>query len=97
MDSFQKFWDKINGKMYKDVPRPVKYDFANYMDAITSSSPLNNCEDGTWELSPISQEDTARYGADDVENWMKNYQKNTTKLGDPMSDEDLRRFMGNPR
>ena len=83
MDSFYKFWDKINGEMYKDIPPPVKYNFAPYIDNV-----------GGYELKPLSHEDTASYAADDVVNWYKTYGKNTTKLGPPMSDEELKRHYG---
>jgi hypothetical protein len=97
MENFYAFWDKINGEMYKDIPRPVKYDFANYMDIISNGSPLNGTEDGTWQLTPISKEETGSYAAQDVLDWFAKHGKNTTKLGPPMTDAEFKAFYGNPR
>lgn len=94
MESFHQFWDKINGEMYKNVPPPVKYNFAKYMDTV-SDSPLNGCEDdSTYELKPLTPEDTARYAAKDVEEWRAKYGTNTTKLGPQMTDAELKRHYG---
>lgn len=96
MDFYQ-FWNKLNGEMYKDIPRPVQYDFADYMSAISpSGSPLNGSEDGTWALTPLSMDDMATTAAQDVVDWQKEFGTNTTKLGSPMTDDELRRFYGNP-
>jgi len=93
MDSFHKFWDKINGEMYKDVPPPVKYDFAKYMDSITAG-PVNGTEDGTHELRPVTWDDTASYAAEDVLDWYKKNGKNSTKLGPQMTDSELKKHYG---
>lgn len=93
---FYKFWDKINGEMYKDIPRPVEYDLVDYMDTISNGSPLNGSEDGTWQLTPLSRDDTATTAAEDVLNWQKKYGKNTTKLGPQMTDDEFKRHYGNP-
>jgi hypothetical protein len=93
MKSFHAFWDQINGKMYENVPPPVKYDMGNYMDMTTS--PLNGSEEGsTWALRPLTRDDTASHAADDVLDWQKKHGRNTTKLGDPMSDAEFAKFHG---
>ncbi len=94
MDSFNQFWDKINGKMYQNgVPPPVKYNFQSYADSITKGT-INGTEDGTYELRPISQEDTASYAAVDVIDWYRKNGQNTTKLGPPMTDLEFKKFFG---
>jgi hypothetical protein len=94
MESFHQFWDKINGKMYKNIPPPAKYNFANYTDGLTTS-PLNGCEgESSYTLRPISDEDMASYARDDVEEWYRKYGTNTTKLGPEMTDAEFKRFYG---
>lgn len=83
--NFHAFWDKINGKMYENVPPPVKYDLANYMN-------LSN----SYELRPITWDDQASYARDDVDDWYKNYGRNITQLGKPMTDEEFKKHYGNP-
>lgn len=97
MNNFHKFWDQVNGKMYNDIPRPVQYDFLDYMNAISpNGTPLNGSEDGSWELTPLSKEDMSTVAEKDVLDWQKKYGINTTKLGKPMTDDELKRFYGNP-
>lgn len=86
MESFHQFWDRINGPMYKNVPPPVKYNLAKYMDGTA----FNN----THELTPLSHEDTATYAAEDVAAWYAKYGKNTTNLGSPMSDSEFKKHYG---
>lgn len=94
MDSFCKFWDKVNGEMYKNVPPPVKYNMKNYLDSITSS-PVNGTEDGsTSELKPLTMDDMASYARSDVEEWYAKYGTNTTKLGPPMTDQEFKQHYG---
>jgi hypothetical protein len=93
MDSFSQFWDKINGPMYQNVPPPVEYDFAKYIDSITQG-PVANTEDGTHELTPIIRSDTASYAAEDVLDWYKKYGRNLTVLGPQMTDAELKKFGG---
>lgn len=88
MDSFYKFWDKINGELYKGVEPPVKYNFAPYL-----TSPVNDIS-GNYQLKAIEKKDTASYAVKDVEEWLNKYGQNTTKLGDPMTDEELKKHYG---
>lgn len=88
MDSFYKFWDKINGELYKGVEPPVKYNFAPYL-----TSPVNDIN-GNYQLKTIEKEDTGSSAAKDVEEWLNKYGQNTTKLGDPMTDEELKKHYG---
>lgn len=92
MDSFHAFWDRINGKMYRNGG-PTQYHLASYADAVTTG-PINNTEDGDHNLRPLSHEDMGRYGADDVLAYNAKNARNTTKLGDPMSDMDFKKFLG---
>lgn len=91
--SFQAYWDRVNGKMYRKG-RPTEYDLADYAAAVTSN-PINNVEGGSdYNYTPISQEDMARYGAEDVVAYSLKYGKDTTKLGPPMTDMSFKKFMG---
>lgn len=96
MFNFCQFWNQINGEPYHNVPPPVNYNLASYTQAITTS-PLNNVEGkSTYELRPITHEDMGSASAEDVVN---NYRlmhggKNPCRLGDPMSDEEFKRFYG---
>lgn len=93
--TFDQFYDRINGELYKDVPPPVPYNLASYALQITSS-PINNCKDGaSHELRPLSDEDMGRYAADDVvDRYTKIHKKNPLRLGKPMSDGQFKKFMG---
>jgi hypothetical protein len=94
METFHQFWDKINGKMYQDIPPPVKYDFAKYIDSITSG-PVNGTEENSSsELRTITMDDMARYAAVDVEDWFKKHGKNLNKLGPQMTDAELKTHYG---
>ena len=95
MKSFHAMWDKINGPMYRKG-RPTDYDLGDYVKAVTKD-PVNNVEDGAGhELRPINYDDMGRYAADDVvDYYIQMHQgKNPLRLGDPMSDEELRRHYG---
>ena len=94
MKSFHDFWDKLNGKMYEDVPAPVKYKMADYTKAVSNGSPMANTEDGDWQLRPINHEDTASYAADDVIDWYSKNGQNSTKLGPLMTDDELKQHYG---
>lgn len=93
MNNFYKFWDKINGEMYKDIEPPVKYEFAKYIDSITNGS-VNGTEDGTYELRPLTVDDMARYSAEDTVEYYKKHGKNSTKLGNQMTDDELKKHYG---
>lgn len=93
--SFHAMWDKINGPMYRSG-RPTEYDMADYSKAVTLN-PVNNIEDGAGhELRPLDHEDMGRYGTDDVVDYYikKHGKKNPLRLGEPMSDDQLRKFYG---
>lgn len=96
MISFHKFWDKINGKMYRRGG-PTRYDLADYASEITSN-PINNIEGGSdYNYRLMSWEDMGRYAADDViDQYGKIHTKNPLRLGEPMGDGDLRRHYGQP-
>ena len=85
MQNFDQFFNKVNGEMYKDVPPPVHYQLADY--GISPSS---------YHLKPLTDEDMARYGAEDVANHYSDLHqgKNPTRIGDPMSDSDFKKFFG---
>jgi hypothetical protein len=94
MLSFNQFYDKLNGKMYQDIPPPVSYDFLDYVKGITST-PVNNTEQGTWRLIPIEADDMKRYAADDVaDHYSKMHKGNPLALGEPLSDGEFKKFCG---
>lgn len=86
--SFSNYCDRINGKCYTDgVPEPVEYELAK-MD-------LKNV--GGAELTPLSDEDMATHSRDDVVKEMEKMKQagyNPTRLGEPMTDSDFKKFMG---
>lgn len=96
MTNFKQFWDKHNGELYKDVPPPVKYDMADYGDAISSGGTFGNTETGGHELRPIAAEDMARYAHDDVVDFYTRHHgdKSPTRLGGQMTDGQFKKFMG---
>lgn len=57
---------------------------------------LGNTEHSTSQLQPLTDEDMARYAADDVVDWYLRHGKNTSKIGEPMTDEQFRKFHGLP-
>jgi hypothetical protein len=89
MESFYAFWDRINGKMYKDVPPPVQYNFQKYLDG---SDVLGT--EGNWQLKSLSQEDMSTTSAEDALDWQQKYGTNTTKLGSEMTDAEFNKFHG---
>lgn len=95
MKSFIDFCTQINGEMYKNVPPPVAYDLEDFASTLTSS-PINGTETGSHELIPLTDEDMARYGADDVSQHyahMHNGQS-PSRIGEPMTDSEFKKFMG---
>lgn len=92
MDNFCQFWNRLNGEPYTDgVPAPVKYDLAT-MDVGQVCGTTN----GSHELRPLADEDMGTYAADDVvAHYVALHKgKNPLRLGDPMSDEELKKFYG---
>lgn len=92
--------DKMNGgKPYEGWPdelKPIAPNFMDYVKGITNGSKVMTADDGDWAFRPITDEETARYGAEDV---VKNYNdthkgKPTSSLGKPMNDAEYRKFMG---
>jgi hypothetical protein len=64
--------------------------FAKFWNEIEQIKGIND----EGKLTPLSQEDMGTTSQEDVANWMHAHGKNTTKLGNQMSDEDLRKFYG---
>jgi hypothetical protein len=93
--NFCQFYNMINGEPYHDVPPPTKYNFASYADQITTS-PISNVEGGGHQLRPLTDEDTARYAADDVTaHYLAMHAgESPCRLGDPLTDEEFRQFLG---
>jgi hypothetical protein len=84
--NFFQFFDKLNNSDKQQEQPPAGPNLAN-MDLNT---------DG-YELKPLSDEDMGRAAAEDVEKAMWDKQaagENNTKLGAPMTDEELNKFMG---
>lgn len=78
MDSFYSFWDKINGS-----PPATGYELKTHEYGA-----------GGHELKPLTPGDMATYAAEDVEDWLVKYGKNTTKLGPEMTDDEFRKHHG---
>ena len=87
-DTFLQFWDRVNGEPYKNgVPEPVKYNFAQ----------MNFSRIGGAELKSLEDSDICTTSAEDVENHLDKMKKdgiNPTRLGDPMTDDEFKKFMG---
>lgn len=93
--SFYDLYNKINGG--EPSKFGVQYDLEDYTKQLTSS-PVNGTEDGTWALTPLTQDDMSRYAADDVvDAYTKMHQgKNPLGLGDPLDDEGMKQYTGMP-
>ena len=95
--NFYQFWDKLNGKPYEeDVPPPVDYKMSSYSQSI-STNPINNSENsGGYDLRPLTPEDMSSASAEDVaRDYARIHKgKNPTRLGKPMTDEELAKFYG---
>jgi hypothetical protein len=84
--NFFQFFDKLNSKQPEQNEPPPGPNLAN-MDLDTKG----------YDLKPLSQEDMGRAAAEDVEKamWEKQARgENNTRLGDPMTDDELQKFMG---
>ena len=67
MDFYQ-FYNQINGgKPYEngDNEPPASYNFLDYVSQLTKS-PVNGTENGTWDLTPLTQDDMLRYASLDA-------------------------------
>jgi hypothetical protein len=87
---FYKFFDKINGPAETDSG----YDLANYEDLISNGKSFNREKNSDYGLRPIQPEDIATTSAEDAAEWYAKHGKNTTKLGNSMSDEEFQKFHG---
>lgn len=96
--SFEQLCDKANGKPYeKGFPPPTHYNLGDYASLVTNGSPIANVANGAnAELTPLTWEDQARYAYDDVADAYQKIHKgqSPTRLGDPLDDEGMRRYMG---
>ena len=83
--NFYQFYDKLNGEPYSDErdPSPVKYNFWDYPFQTSGH-----------ELKPLTQDDIKTTSAKDAAEWYAKHGKDTTKLGDQMTDDELRKFGG---
>ena len=95
MDFFQ-FFDKINGKPYEDgTPAPAKYNFLDYAKQVTSNHISNTEEGGGVDLfKPITDDDLKTTSSEDMNQWMRKHGTNTTRMGDPLDDEGLKKYTG---
>lgn len=89
MDFYQ-FYDKINGKIYEDIPPPTKYNFLDYL----KDSSINKEKDNNWQLKPLTQDDMKTTAVEDALDWYAKHGKNTTRLGEPLDDEGFKKYMG---
>lgn len=88
MLSFDQFFDKINGEMYRDIPPPVKYSFQDYLDGRAN---------GSAELTPLRDEDMGTASAEDVVNQygiMHNWKNPLLLTGKELSDKEFKKFTG---
>ena len=87
MDNFCQFWNKLNGEPYNDgVPEPTEYKLQDM-----------GYQGSGHELTPLSDEDTARHSDEDVRADMEAKRAagfNPCKLGGQMSDEEFNKFHG---
>ncbi len=95
--NFYQMCDKMNGgkpyDRWANEHKPILPNFLDYIKGITNSSKVMTAESGNWNFKPLADEDIARYGAEDVIDHLKKH-KPTTRLGDPMTNEEYRKFMG---
>lgn len=93
VDKFMDFYQFYN-LLHGEKPRDSGYELGDYVSQVTSNKVNDASEDSTWQLKPLNDDDMKRYAAEDVEEWMQKYGSNTTKLGAPMSDDELKKHMG---
>lgn len=97
MMNFYQFFDKLNGKPYEDgVPAPVSYDFLDYVKGITpSNTPMNNVEGkSSYDLIPLDLDDMAPSVRQSPEEYAQLHKGKKMGLGEPMTDDDLKKFYG---
>ena len=87
--NFYDFYNKIQGEP-DNTPEPDQYKLANYMDLISNSGE----EYGGSELKPLTIDDMSQVSEKDRNDWLLKYGKNTTKLGDPLDDEGMKKYTG---
>lgn len=96
--NFYKLFNKLQGKPYSDSDStpPTESELLNYTDTISNNSSFSGTEDGGYELRPLTDDDMKRYATDDVvDAYYKLHKgKNPTKLGDPMSDDEFKKYHG---
>ena len=95
--NFYQFYNVLNGEPYSDprVPPPTEYDFLDYTKMISNGSKIAGTEENNWQLTPLEQDDMKTSAADDVvDAYAKIHKKSPTRLGDPLSDEEFRRYQG---
>jgi len=84
-------YDRLHGP----ARQPLSYELDDYVSQITSS-PVNTAATGNWDLTPLEDEDMARYAHDDVvDAYKKMHQdKSPTALGEPLDDEGMKKYTG---
>lgn len=91
--NFYQFYNKLQGKPYEHGSAPNQGNIGSYVDEITTKSKVND-ERGNWELTPLEDEDMRTASAEDVLAWQAKHGRNTTRLGEPLDDEGLKRYTG---
>lgn len=94
--NFYQFYNVLNGESYSDprVP-PKEYDFLDYAKMISNGSKIAGTEENNWQLTPLEQDDMKTSAAEDVADaYVKIHKKNPLSIGDPLSDEEFRKYQG---
>lgn len=98
--NFYQFYDKLNGIPYESDDEsspsqsPPKFQYMDYLKAISNGNSFSGVESGSnYELKPLDVEDMARASDEDVMNFMKQ-RGNTTRLGEPLDDEGMKKYTG---
>jgi len=81
--NFYQMWHTLD---QENLPQ---YHFLDYAKELTNSKV------GGHELTPLTDEDMMRYSADDVEaEYLKMHDTNPLRLGEPLDDEGMKKYMG---
>ena len=100
--NFYQFYDKLNGTPYENdesteqpqVEPPTPYHFMDYLQSVSNGNNFSGVENGgSYDLKPLTDEDMAQAAEEDVMDFMKQ-RGNTTRLGDPLDDEGMRKYTG---